>query len=74
MKFRISETKSQRPLLMTIKWTSIKMYYVIHSMKAKKSSKKCGAHSEVLFCLLKLLPVSLYFLVSFVNVVLARAR
>ena len=29
----------------------------IYSMKEKKSSKNCGAHSEFLFCLLKLLPV-----------------
>ena len=35
----------------------IKMNNVIYSMKEKKSSKNCGAHSEFLFCLLKLLPV-----------------
>ena len=35
----------------------IKMNNVIYSMKEKKSTKNCGAHSEFLFCLLKLLPV-----------------
>lgn len=35
----------------------IKMDNVIHSMKAKNSFKKCGAHWEFLFCLLKLLLV-----------------
>lgn len=63
MKFRISETQSQRPAIDDDKMDNpiaflIKMDNVIHSMKAKKSTKNCGAHSEFLFCLLKLLPVS----------------
>lgn len=57
MKFRISETKSQRPLLMTIKWTIPLLFPSKWTTSFIRWRQRCGAHSEFLFCLLKLLPV-----------------
>ena len=53
----------------------IKMNNVIYSMKEKKSSKNCGAHSEFLFCLyIKAVACFIFSFPGLVNVVLARAR